>query len=317
MSIVATEEPFCLGAESGEAVEWVLQAKPRDLGGFTVGRLLPAIQRRFVGPFVFLDVMGPVAMAAGTGMDVRPHPHIGLSTVTYLFAGQNMHRDSLGSVQLVKAGDLNIMTAGRGVVHSERTDPDQRARGGPLHGVQIWLGLPENQEDGEPTFSHHPQSSLPVVAPSAGALGRVLLGAAFGARSPVVHPSQPLLLDLQLETAACLELPNDGLDRGVLVIEGSIRIGDRELERDHLAVLRRGLPARALAREPTRFLLFGGTPLGHRFLDWNFVSSSQAKIDRARQAWKDQTFPKIPGDDQEFVPLPEWPHRARPKGESL
>lgn len=310
MSIVATEDPRCREPATGDAVELLMQAKPRDLGGFTVGRLLPTVQRRSVGPFIFLDLMGPVVTGPGVGMDIKPHPHIGLSTVTYLFAGENIHRDSLGSVQRIVPGDLNIMTAGRGVVHSERRDPLQQTAG-TLHGVQIWLGLPEGDEDGEPWFRHHAADTLPAIAPAGGVRGRVLLGEAFSARSPALHPSQPLLVDMQLEPGACLELPHDGIEGAVFIIEGSIRFGDLEVTREQLAVLRPGRAARLVAGAPARLLFLGGPALGHRYMDWNFVSSSRERIEQAKQAWRDQTFPKIPGDDQEYVPLPEWPIRAR------
>lgn len=311
MSIVATEDPRCEEAAPGDAVELVMKTKPRDIGGFTVGRLLPTVQRRSVGPFLFLDLMGPVVNAPGVGMDVKPHPHIGLSTVTYLFAGENIHRDSLGSVQRIVPGDLNLMTAGCGVVHSERIDPEHRAAGGPFHGVQIWLGLPEQDEEGEPWFHHHPADTLPAIAPADGVRGRVLLGEAFSARSPALHPSQPLLLDVQLESGACFDLPHEGIEAAVFVIEGSIRFGDLEVAREQLAVLRPERTARVTASSPARLLLLGGPPLGPRYMDWNFVSSSRARIEQAKQGWRDQTFPKIPGDDQEFVPLPEWPPRTR------
>lgn len=311
MSIVATEDPRCQEPASGDSVELLMQPKPRDLGGFTVGRLLPTAQRRSVGPFLFLDLMGPVVTGPGVGMDIKPHPHIGLSTVTYLFAGENIHRDSLGSVQRIVPGDLNIMTAGRGVVHSERMDPAQRAAGGAFHGVQIWLGLPEQEEEGEPWFRHHAADTLPAIAPAEGVRGRVLLGEAFSARSPALHPSRPLLLDMQLEPGACLDLPHDGIEAAVFVIEGSIRFGELAVAREQLAVLRPERAARVTADSPARLLLLGGAPLGPRYMDWNFVSSSRARIEQAKQAWRDQTFPKIPGDDQEFVPLPEWPPRAR------
>jgi redox-sensitive bicupin YhaK (pirin superfamily) len=190
MSTLPDHDPRCID-EGSRAIELVIEGRPRGVDSITVARLLPAPQRRMVGPFIFVDHMGPVTVPPGVGFDVRPHPHIGLSTVTYFLDGENVHRDSLGSVQKNVPGDVNIMTAGRGVVHSERADPAWRARGGVMHGMQIWLALPLEREDDEPSFEHHPEATLPVIAPASGARGRLLLGAGYGARSPIVHPSRP------------------------------------------------------------------------------------------------------------------------------
>jgi redox-sensitive bicupin YhaK (pirin superfamily) len=298
-----------------EEIDTVIEARPRPVGTLTVARVLPALRRRTVGPFVFFDHMGPVTLAPGQGFDVPPHPHIGLSTVTYFFAGENVHRDSLGTTRRNLPGDVNVMTAGAGVVHSERADPDFRARGGVVHGAQIWLGLPTAHEDDPPSFEHHPEATLPAIAPATGVRGRVLCGAAWGAASPIVHPSRPLLVDLQLDGGAVLALEGTALDpaveRGVLVIEGAIAIGDTELARDHLAALHPGAPAAITARGPARVMLLGGPPLdGARHLDWNFVSSSKDKLARARDRWRAREFPTIPGDDAERVEYPEWKEHA-------
>ena len=291
----------------GRSIELVVEARPRDVGTLPVARVLPAAQRRMVGPFVFLDHMGPVVLAPGVGFDIRPHPHIGLSTVTYLLAGENVHRDSLGTVQVNRPGDINLMTAGRGIVHSERADAAFRARGGAMHGLQIWLALPESHEDGEPSFEHHPESTLPAIAPAAGARGRVLLGAAFGARSPIVHASAPILVDVVLDAGAELALPTDVAERALFVVAGELAIDGERIAADRMAVLRGGAAATARANAATRALLLGGPSLGPRFIEWNFVSSSRAKIDRARDAWKAREFPVIPTDAVEFTPWPE-PH---------
>lgn len=301
MSTLPDHDPHCTD-ERSPVIELVIEGRPRGVGSITVARLLPAPQRRMVGPFVFVDHMGPVTVPPGVGFDVRPHPHIGLSTVTYFLEGENVHRDSLGSVQKNVPGDVNIMTAGRGVVHSERADPAWREHGGVMHGIQIWLALPLDHEEDEPSFAHHPKATLPEIAPVPGARGHVLLGAAFGARSPVVHPSEPLLVDLELAQGVQLDVP-EALERGVLVIEGEVEIEDVTLPADRLAVLAPG-PVCVRARSRARLLVLGGAPLGPRFIEWNFVSSSQDRIARASAAWKAQTFPKIPGDDQEFIPLP-------------
>ena len=274
-------------------VDSIIEGRPRAVGTITVARLLPALKRRSIGPFVFLDHMGPVVLAPRAGFDIAPHPHIGLSTVTYFFAGENVHRDSLGTVQINRPGDINIMTAGRGVVHSERAEPAWRERGGMLHGIQMWLALPIANEDDAASFEHHPQATLPAIAPAPGVRGRVLIGAAFGATSPIAHPSQPLLIDLELAANASIELAADAAERGVFVTEGEVQIGDHALRFDHIAALREGDAVRVTAIAASRLL------------DWNFVASTRDRLDRARAAWKAQTFPKIPGDDVEFVPYPE------------
>jgi redox-sensitive bicupin YhaK (pirin superfamily) len=303
MSTVPTHEPNCIASHDG--LDLVIEGRPRDLGSFQVTRLLPSAKRRAIGPFVFLDHMGPVDLAPGLGFDVRPHPHIGLSTVTYGLAGENVHRDSLGSVQINRPGDLNLMTAGRGVVHSERAEPAFRAAGGRMHGVQIWLGLPVEHEDDAPSFEHHPKSTLPQIEPAVGVRGRVLLGAAFGAASPVRHASRPWLVDLELDAGARLSVPSEEPERGVMVLAGSIGIGRERIDADRLAVLASAGPAELEAFAPSRLLLLGGPPLGHRFMSWNFVSSTREKIDRAAEAWRSGDFPKIPTDADEFIPLPE------------
>lgn len=286
-------------------IELVLRGKPRGVGTITVARLLPAPQRRLVGPFIFLDHMGPVTLPPGTGFDVLPHPHIGLSTVTYFLSGENVHRDSLGTVQVNRPLDLNLMTAGRGVVHSERAEPAFRERGGLMHGIQIWLALPAEHEDAAPSFAHHPAATLPEITPAPDVRGRVLLGAAFGARSPVQHPSEPVLVDLVLEPGAVVELPVYAPERGVFVIEGELTIEEHALGTDTLAVLEAGSAVRATANAPTRVMLIGGPPMGARFIEWNFVATTKERIAEARAAWQAQTFPKIPGDDRELVPYPE------------
>ena len=309
MSTLPANDPTCLEATGDRAieraVELVVEGRPRAVGTITVARLLPAVKRRMVGPFVFLDHMGPVVLDPGIGFDVRPHPHIGLSTVTYFLAGENVHRDSLGTVQVNRPGDVNVMTAGRGIVHSERADPEFRAAGGAMHGVQIWLALPEADEDAEPSFAHHPRDTLPEVAPAPGTRGRVLFGSAFGARSPIRHPSEPVLIDLELAAGAVIELPADPAERAVFVIEGELAIGGDALGADHLAVLCGGRPVAIEARSAARALVLGGPPLGPRFIEWNFVASSRERIDRARDAWKARQFPEIPTDRDDFIPWPE------------
>ena len=281
-------------------IDFVISSRTRDIGGMQVQRLLPSSRRRMIGPFIFLDHMGPITIPRGASADILPHPHIGLSTVTYLLEGENVHRDSLGTRQVVRAGDLNIMTAGRGVVHSERHD--REAPEMTFHGVQIWLALPEANEDDAPSFEHHPAGTLPELD-EPGVRGRVLIGSAYGVTSPIEHPSRPLLIDLALDRGGCLDLTTEIAERGVYVVAGRVRIDDVEVATDQLAVLQAGA-ARIEGIAASRVIVIGGPAMGKRLIDWNFVASTQDRIDRARQAWRDQTFPKIPGDDQEFVPLP-------------
>jgi redox-sensitive bicupin YhaK (pirin superfamily) len=314
MSDLPTIEPVCTEHEGQPCVEQVVEGRPSRVGTFSVTRLLPSVRHRTVGPFVFLDHMGPVELAPGEGFDVKPHPHIGLSTVTYLLAGRNLHRDSLGTVQLNLPGDLNLMTAGRGVAHSERADDAGRAQGGSLHGLQLWLGLPRANEEDEPSFAHHPVATLPAVRPAPGVKGRVVLGAAFGEHSPATHPSQPLLVDLQLAPGALVTLAAEVSERGVYVVEGAARVGGLEVRANQLAVLRAGVAVPVEAVTACRLAYLGGPPLdGPRYLDWNFVSSRPERLEQAVRDWKERRFAPIPGDDAELIPYPDLPGRHRPR----
>jgi redox-sensitive bicupin YhaK (pirin superfamily) len=304
MSITEASEPSCETCDE-RAVSLVIEGRPRNIGALDVTRVLPARELRAVGPFVFLDHMGPVSFAPGSGFDVPPHPHIGLSTVTYLFEGEGVHRDSLGTVALVRPGEINLMTAGRGVVHSERSAPERRAVGGAMHGLQLWLGLPTANEEDAPSFEHLGHAALPEVT-AAGVRARVLLGEALGARSPAAHPSRPLLLDVALDAGASFEVDGTGDERAVYVVEGEVAVGRRSFGSLRLLVVAPGTALLVLARSASRVVVLGGPPLdGKRFIEWNFVSSSRERIERAKAAWQAQTFPRIPGDDQELVPLPE------------
>jgi redox-sensitive bicupin YhaK (pirin superfamily) len=310
MSTLPDNEPVC--AEPGSpVVELTIRARTRDLGeGFSVRRLLPAAARRRVGPFTFLDHMGPMQLPPGRGLDVRPHPHIGLATVTYLLEGALLHRDSLGSEQLIEPGAVNWMTAGRGVVHSERSPAAARAQGAALNGLQLWVALPVEHEQIEPSFVHHDAGSLPSID-LPGARLRIIAGSALGATSPVKALSPLLFVDASLEGSAVIDVPDEPAERALYVAAGAIEI-DGEPHRDGtLLLLRERSRARACALEPTRLFLLGGAPLtGERHLDWNFVSSSRELIERAREDWRAGRFPKVPGDEVEFVPLPDWPRRG-------
>jgi redox-sensitive bicupin YhaK (pirin superfamily) len=291
--------------------ELLVVAPSKDLGGFRVRRALPTVKRRMVGSFIFFDQMGPVTFEGGQGLDVRPHPHIGLATVTYLFEGEILHRDSLGTVQRIRPGEVNWMTAGRGIVHSERTAPDVRKSGGRLSGIQLWVALPKAHEETEPSFSHTGAAALPVIEDRGVSL-RVVLGSLFGARSPV-----PLLSDLfyaaaTLDEGAEVPLPDEPEERAAYVAEGSIRVGDEMYEAGSLLVFRPGDAASAKATAPaTRILLLGGAAAdGPRHIHWNFVSSSVARLEAAKADWREGRFAKVPGET-EFIPLPDDPPPVR------
>jgi redox-sensitive bicupin YhaK (pirin superfamily) len=289
---------------SGSELELVLTARTADLpGGLQVLRALPQAKRRSIGPFVFLDQMGPVRFAPGQGMGVLPHPHIGLSTVTYLFEGEAMHRDTIGSVQRIVPGDVNWMTAGSGIAHSERATPEGLVAGGPAFGIQIWVALPKKDEETAPTFAHHPGSTLPALEDS-GARIRVIAGSFGGARSPVKTHSELFYTVVELEAGAVLRVPADQEERAVYVVSGDVDVGDRPLHPGELAVFTHGAEVLLRADEPARVLLFGGEPLdGARNIWWNFVHSSKERIEQAKADWKAQRFGQIEGET-EFIPLP-------------
>lgn len=271
--------------------------------GVSVGRVLPAAERRSVGPYVFLDHMGPLRLEPGHGADVRPHPHIGLATVTYLYAGEIEHRDSVGSVQTIRPGAVNWMSAGGGIAHSERTTQEARATGSTMHGLQIWVGLPRSEETSAPWFAHYPAESLPELT-DAGVTLRVLAGDAFGAKSPV-KTSWPLFqVDARLEPGSTLELPRGFSERAVYVVEGCLTDGASRIEAGTLAVYGANESPSLRADDQTRAMLLGGEPFEEpRFIFWNFVSSSKDQIVTAAQKWKAGAFAKVIGDEVEYVPL--------------
>jgi redox-sensitive bicupin YhaK (pirin superfamily) len=283
----------------------LLQGRMRDLGdGFMVRRLLPSVERRSVGPFVFFDYFGPARFAPGKGIDVRPHPHIGLATVTYLFEGSQVHRDNIGSVQTIEPGDVNWMVAGSGIVHSERTGPDVRAAGHTLHGIQTWIGLPQADEEAAPAFEHYAVSELPV-RDEGGVHLRVIAGHAYTLASPVNVFSGTLYVDAHFAPSSSLRLTDEHAERGVLVIDGTLEANGTALEKGAMALFETGEDVTLTARQGAHAMLFGGEPLdGHRHLDWNFVSSSMERIAKARDDWQAQRFAKIPGET-EFIPLPQ------------
>ncbi len=300
---------------SANPIELLIEPRTQDLGGFTVRRLLPYARRRHVGPFVFLDHMGPAQFAPGHGIDVRPHPHIGLATVTYLYEGAITHRDSLGTELVIHPGDVNWMTAGTGIVHSERTPPDLRASGSALHGLQMWVALPLGQEDCAPDFQHHPAATLPVFTQDEAQI-RLIAGALYGHRAPVRLASPLFYAEARMADGAELGLSDEYAERAIYVIHGAVEVEGQILAAGQLAVLGNASRLKLRAKGQTLLMLLGGPPLdGERLLWWNFVASTPERIRDAQQRWAAQTFDKVPGET-EFIPLPEdWLKLAMPRNE--
>ncbi|NKJ19800.1 pirin family protein [Dyella sp. SG609] len=283
----------------------LIEGRLHDLGdGFTVRRLLPVLQARHVGPFVFFDLIGPAAFAPGKGMDVRPHPHIGLATVTWLFEGAIRHRDTVGSLADIRPGEVNWMTAGRGIAHSERTPPDERRDGQRMHGVQVWVALPRHDEEVEPEFHHHGADALPRIR-RPGAELVLIAGTAYGERSPVKVFAPMFFVEATLEAGAELPWPDEHVERGVCVIDGEVSWGGLNVPAAHTAVQTGDTAAPLKAATRSRVMLFGGAPLdGERHLWWNFVSSRKERIEQAKLEWQEQRYGKVAGDEEEFIPLP-------------
>ena len=307
MSWQPADDPACPAPPDG--VELVLLPRAHDIGGFEVRRALPAKERQMVGPFIFFDQMGPGEFLAGRGLDVRPHPHIGLSTVTYLFNGEILHRDSLGSQQPIVPGDVNWMTAGRGIAHSERTDQVLRSHSNRLCGIQSWVALPKDAEETAPGFVHHPGASLPLVE-DGGVRLRLIAGAGWGLVAPVAVFSPLFYADAALAPGAAFPLPDEHEERAAYVLDGEVEVTGDRFEPGRMLVFRAG-DRMALRAGPrgARVLLLGGAAMdGPRHLFWNFVSSSRERIEQAKADWKAGRFGKVPGDEAEFIPLPE--HRV-------
>jgi hypothetical protein len=288
-----------------KVIAQVIEGRRRDLGGFEVNRVLPAGRvRQMVGPFIFFDHLGPANFGAGQGIDVRPHPHIGLSTVTYLFAGEIVHRDSLGYVQAIRPGDVNWMTAGRGIVHSERSGAEQRARAEVLHGIQSWVALPRNHEETEPAFDHHPANSLPVVE-MGGVRMTIIAGQAFGVCSPVETFSETLYVDVRLSADAVVDVDADHEERAVYVVRGFVEMAGERYQAGQMIVLRPDSAVSVQASDDAHIMLVGGARMeASRQIWWNFVASSKARIEQAKRDWREGHFDPVPGET-EFIPLPD------------
>ncbi|HET7306465.1 MAG TPA: pirin family protein [Gammaproteobacteria bacterium] len=296
-------EPECVDEPGPIALE--IKPRPRDLGGFEVARVLPARQRRMVGPFIFLDHIGPARFDPGQGADVRPHPHIGLATVTYLFDGSFLHRDSLGTEQLVEPGAVNWMSAGRGIVHSERTPAAERQHAHRLYGLQSWVVLPKAQEDAAPSFQHHARNALPEIEQH-GVTMRLIAGTAFGETSPVTIQSPLFYLDIAMSGGSRFVLSADYTERALYAVDAPITVDGVVCDTRSLAVLKSGAAVEIATRDPTRLMILGGEPLeGERFIWWNLVASSKERIEKAKRDWAEGLFPKVPGDENEFIPLPQ------------
>ena len=305
MSFFPGKDPEAGDAAACDALEQLIIPRTSDIGGLEVRRALPTAKRRLVGPFIFFDRMGPALLRAGEAIDVKPHPHIGLSTVTYLFDGEIKHRDSLGTEMVIAPGDVNLMTAGRGIVHSERSPENLRGKAHSISGLQTWLALPDNQEEMAPVFSHTTRGALPAFSAD-GIAGRTIIGAYEGYVSPVAVPTDTLYADLTLAPGAAAPLAADWEERAVYVLSGALDVAGDVFPADQLLVFRPGDAITLKAgSEGCHIMVFGGAALGSkRYIWWNFVSSSKERIEQAKEEWRTGRFDIVPGDEEEFVPLP-------------
>ena len=305
MSWQPCEDPKLGDARACDAIEHVVVPRARDLGGFEVRRALPAAGKQMVGPFIFFDQMGPAEFLVGQGIDVRPHPHIGLATVTYLFDGGLMHRDSLGTELLIKPGELNLMSAGRGIVHSERSGVEDRSHTSRLFGIQAWAALPKSHEEEMPQFAHYDAGALPRIT-GEGKTIRLIMGSLYGQSSPAVFPHDCFYAEATLAPGAILPLDPDYDERAIFIVSGEIDVAGQTFGAGRLLVFRPGDRISVLANSMSRLMLLGGEPMdGPRHIWWNFVSSSEDRIRAAKADWKAGRFETVPSDREEFIPLPE------------
>lgn len=305
MSFFPGTDPVAGDAFACDAIQTLIIPRSHDVGGFEVRRALPSSRKRLVGPFIFFDRMGPAILRPGQAMDVRPHPHIGLATVTYLFDGQIRHRDSLGTEMVIAPGDVNLMTAGRGIVHSERSPEELRGDALSISGLQTWLALPTEHEEMAPAFDHTRRDDLPLLDFD-GVSGRVVIGAFEGQRAAVTTKSDTLYVDLQLKAGAKVRIPADAEERAIYLLSGEVEIAGDRFAPDQLLVFRPGDEIVVSSERGAHFMLFGGAALGsQRYIWWNFVSSSRERIEQAKEEWRTGRFDIVPGDAEEFIPLPE------------
>lgn len=310
------EDKCATGKDYTGEIEIAIVPRTVDLGGFEVHRALPHNARKMVGPFIFWDQMGPGDFAAGKGVDVRPHPHIGLSTVTYLFAGNLDHKDSLGNDIRIVPGDINLMTAGKGIVHSERTGKDIRMNPSSLSGIQSWLAQPRKDENGTPEFTHYPAASLPSFD-DGGINGRIILGSLEGMSSPVRTQWETMYIDIQMNRETRYALPGTIEELAIHLSSGTIETGGATFCAPQMVILRPGSSVELKATADVRMLLLGGAAMDSpRYIWWNFVSSSLEEIKKAASAWQDREFPTVPQDEEEFIPLPSLPFPEQEKGAS-
>lgn len=304
MSFFPSRDPEAGDAYACNAIEQLIIPNAKDLGNFEVRRALPSKDRKLVGPFIFFDRMGPAVFRPGEAIDVRPHPHIGLSTVTYLFDGTIRHRDSLGTEMVIEPGDINLMTAGRGIVHSERSPEELRNSTRTLAGLQTWLALPDAMEEMAPTFENTASAQMGVID-DAKANARVLIGDFHGVKAPVTQYAETLYVDVNLPTNGEIEIPAEAEERAIYVLEGSVAISGDTFEADQLLVFRPGDRIVVKSDRGAHFMIFGGASIGSpRHIWWNFVSSSRERITQAKEEWKSGRFDIVPGDEDEFIPLP-------------
>ena len=305
MSFFPGNDPRLGDAFASDQIELMVIPNAKDIGGFQVRRALPTAKRRLVGPFIFFDRRGPAILRAGQALDVRPHPHIGLSTVTYLFDGKIRHRDSLGTEMVIQPGDVNLMTAGRGIVHSERTPEELRGAPMSVSGLQTWLALPDGKEEVAPVFENTAALLLPQID-AEGVSGRVVIGDFQGLRSPVRADTETLYADLRLAPGASVKIPADAEERAIYTLDGDVSISGDRFPAERLLVFRPGDEIVVSSERGAHFMLFGGASLGSpRHIWWNFVSSSKERIEQAKQEWKTGRFDIVPGDEEEFIPLPD------------
>ena len=304
MTWLPDTDPVPGDKQSCGAIEHVIVPRSRDLGGFEVRRALPSVKTQMVGPFIFFDQMGPAEFILGTGIDVRPHPHIGLATVTYLFEGEMWHRDSLGSSLAIKPGDVNLMTAGRGIVHSEREAPEMNAKTRRMFGIQAWVALPKSHEESAPAFAHHGVDELPRIT-GEGKRVRLIMGEAFGHTAPTAFPHPTLYAEAVLAPGAILPFDADYDERGIYIASGTIDIAGQTFEAGRLLTFKPGDRISILATSQARLMMLGGEPMdGQRHIWWNFVSSSKDRIDAAKEDWRQKRFALVPGDEVERIDLP-------------